>query len=68
MAHSPTLFASRKERLPTQMVIQPLLQKTSLPIELKNEVEALYELGVGCDDLNYLVFLKVKKEIIVCEE
>lgn len=51
------------------MVIENTLSdKLSLPLDLKNEIEVLYELGVGCEDLNYLVFLRIKKEIIICVE
>jgi len=36
-----------------------------IEIQVKDELEILYKLGVECNDLEYLVYLKIKKEIIL---
>tara|TARA_Y100000310_G_scaffold324512_1_gene386444 strand:- start:5060 stop:5230 length:171 start_codon:yes stop_codon:yes gene_type:complete len=37
-----------------------------VPEEFENEFEILQKLGVGCRELEYLVFLRIKKEITIC--
>ena len=37
-----------------------------VPEEFEKEFEILEKLGVECRELEYLAFLRIKKEIIIC--
>ena len=37
-----------------------------VPEELEKEFEILQNLGVKCKEIEYLVFLRIKKEITIC--
>jgi|TARA_B100001971_G_C17700395_1_gene291403 hypothetical protein len=36
------------------------------PEEFENEFEILQKLGVKCREIEYLIFLRIKKEITIC--